>query len=261
MVRGAWSAPTTTPASSSRSPARLRDSLGRRSPTGTRYPRSARGPRPGCWPPFPAHLALLVTELPGAFLPDLHVKVTALQRIHWRSGVLAAQLHRAGKPTAAAHREACTVLSRLAEDAALHLGAAGGRLSTDEQKLVLHLADRLRVLGRLPLGFVHGALESSLVWRPQAHLSLRDFEASRFAPVVVDFARLACGPWVARPRLRHRFFDGYGRPLSEDERLALRCLMALHAARTIADGREYGPRQAQDDARFVLARLNKEVGV
>ncbi|MEU9404088.1 aminoglycoside phosphotransferase family protein [Streptomyces sp. NPDC048281] len=209
---------------------------------------------------FPSHLALLFTDLPGRPLPELHVPLTALQRIHWRSGALVARLHRAGKPTAADHQDASAALSRLADDVRPYLDAAQEQLSTEEQKLVLLLTDRLRVLGRLPVGFVHGGLESSLVWGPQAHLSLRDFEEARFAPIVVDFARLACGPWVARPRLRHDFFSGYGRALSTDERFALRALTALHAVRTLAaDGCAPGHRQAVENARLVLARLNEEV--
>ncbi|MEV5843717.1 phosphotransferase [Streptomyces sp. NPDC051985] len=209
---------------------------------------------------FPSHLALLFTDLPGRSLPDLHVKLTALQRIQWCSGALVARLHRAGKPNDADHQDASTALSRMADDIRPYLDSAQERLSTDEQKLVLLLTGRLRVLGRLPVGFVHGGLESSLVWGLQAHLSLRDFEEARFAPVVVDFARLACGPWVTRPRLRQDFFSGYGRALSTDERFALRALTALHAVRTLAaDGGAPGHRQAVKNARVVLTRLNEEV--
>ncbi|MFE4968674.1 phosphotransferase [Streptomyces sp. NPDC056660] len=209
---------------------------------------------------FPSHLALLLTDLPGLPLPGPRMKPAALRRIHWRSGALVARLHHAGRPTAADHEEATTALSRLADDAGPHLDAAEDRLSTDEQKLVLLLMDRLRILGRLPLGFVHGCLESGLVRGPEAHLSLRDFEESGFAPAVVDFARLACGPWLARPRLRNDFFSGYGRALSTDERLALRALTALHAVRTLAAaGSGPGHRQAAEDARVVLARLDEEV--
>ncbi|MFF2131238.1 hypothetical protein ACFVW1_38950 [Streptomyces olivochromogenes] len=209
---------------------------------------------------FPSLLALLLTDPPGLPLPDLHVKAAALQRIHWRCGALVAQLHRAGKPTAADQQEASTAMSRLADDVRLHLDAAGDRLSTDEQTLVLHLADRLHVLGRLPLGFVHGCLERSLVWGPKAHLSLRDFEAAGFAPVVVDFARLTCSPRVAHPRLRNDFLSGYGRALSWDERRALRALTALYAVRALAaDTTEHGHRQAAEDAQMALARLTKEV--
>ncbi|MEV7391341.1 phosphotransferase [Streptomyces sp. NPDC091215] len=211
---------------------------------------------------LPSHLALLLTDLPGLPLPDLQVKFAALRRIHWRGGVLVAQLHQAGEATAGDRQEADTAVVRLAQDARLHLDVAGDRLSAEEQKLVAHLADRLSVLGGLPLGFVHGRLDRGLLWGPEAHLSLRDFETAGFAPVVVDFARLACGPWMAHPHLRLDFFNGYGRALSGDERLALRALTALHAVRTLAaDGSELGHRRTAEDAHAVLARLTKEVPV
>ncbi|WP_217556956.1 phosphotransferase [Streptomyces sp. GbtcB6] len=210
----------------------------------------------------PSHLALLLTDLPGTPLTDLHLKVTALRRIHWRCGALVSQLHRAGKPTAADEEEASTAMSRLADDARIQLDAARDRLTTDEQKLVLHLADRLRVLGPLPLGFVHGSLERSLMWGPGAHLFVHSFEAAGFAPTVVDFARLACGPWATHPHLRLDFFNGYGRALKRDERLALRALTALHAVRVLAaDGSGHSDRRAAESAHMMLARLAEEVAV
>ncbi|MEU9428349.1 phosphotransferase [Streptomyces sp. NPDC048342] len=209
-----------------------------------------------------AHLALIVTALPGTPLAQLRLKEATLKTAHWQAGFLLAQLHQAGRRTSTAPHDAPTILPRLADDAARHLDTAGDRLSTDEQKLVMDLADRLRVVGRLPLGFIHGGTPSaSLLWSADAQLALLDFESARFAPVVLDFVDLACGPWITQPRLRTAFFTGYGRALGQDERLALRCLMALTAARSLAEARELGDRLAVDACTAVLNRVQAEVSV
>ncbi|MFG2958496.1 phosphotransferase [Streptomyces sp. NPDC048291] len=185
-----------------------------------------------------AHLALIVTTLPGTPLTRLRLKEATLRTVHWRAGFLLAQLHQAARRTGTAHHDAPTDLPRLADEAARHLGTAGDRLSVDEQKRVMGLADRLRFVGRLPLGYIHGGpLGSSLLWSADAQLALRDFESARFAPAVLDFVDLACGPWAPQPGLRTAFFTGYGRTLGHDEELALHCLTALTAAHRLAEAR------------------------
>ncbi|MFF7475929.1 phosphotransferase [Streptomyces sp. NPDC008092] len=207
-----------------------------------------------------AHLALIVTALPGTPLDRLRPATAMLRTVHWRAGFLLAQLHQAARRTGTAHHDAPTDLSRLADEAARHLGTVGDRLSADEQKRVMALADRLGFVGRLPLGYIHGgALGSSLLWTADAQLALGDFESARFAPVVLDFVDLACGPWTAQPRLRTAFFTGYGRTLGHDERLALHCLTALTAARRLAEARALGDRAAADACEAVLDRVNHEV--
>ncbi|WP_217547685.1 phosphotransferase [Streptomyces sp. GbtcB6] len=209
-----------------------------------------------------AHLALIVTALPGTPLDRLRLREATLRTVHWRAGSLLARLHQAGRHTGTAHHDAPTDLTRLADEAARHLDTVSDRLSTDEQKLVLALADRLRFVGRLPLGYIHGGpLGSSLLRSADAQLALRDFESARFAPVVLDFVHLACGPWIAQPPLRTAFFAGYGRTLGPDERLALSCLTALTAARRLAAAHALGDQVAVDTCEAVLDRVNDEVSV
>jgi hypothetical protein len=213
------------------------------------------------------HLALILTTLPGTPLPQLRLTEAEFKTVHWRAGALVSQLHQAGRPNATAHREASSLLSRLADASARHVDAAGDLLSAEDQKFVMTLADRLHLLDRLPLGFVHGGvLESSLLWSDtawparSARPALQDFERSRFAPAVLDFVHLAYGLWATRPRARTAFFHGYGRPLGHDERQALRCLTGLRAVRSLAEGRARGDRAAVGTARSVLDRLKNEVG-
>ncbi|MEU9410109.1 phosphotransferase [Streptomyces sp. NPDC048281] len=207
-----------------------------------------------------AHLALIVTALPGTPLAELRLKEAMLRTVHWRAGLLLAQLHQAGRHTGTAHHDAPTVLSRLADDAARHLDTVSDRLSSDEQKLVMGLADRLRFVGRLPLGFIHGgALGASLIWSAETQLALRDFESARLAPVILDFVHLACGPWTTQPRLLTAFFTGYGRALGHDEWVALHCLMALTAARSLVEARALGDKEAADACEAVLNRVKDEV--
>lgn len=205
------------------------------------------------------HLAMILTALPGAPLSQARLTKTALQTVHWRAGTLVAELHQAGRPTPTARREASAFLSRLADAAARHADAAGDQLSAAERQFVTALADRLRVLDRLPLGFVHGGgIETGLRWSGAARPALQDFDRARFAPVVVDFVHLAYGLWAERPPVRTAFFDGYGRTLGTEEEQALRCLTGLHAVRSLAEGLTCGDRAA---ARTVLDRLKSEVGV
>ncbi|MGY5014987.1 phosphotransferase [Streptomyces sp. 900105755] len=208
-----------------------------------------------------AHLALIVTTLPGTPLDQLRLPGAELRTVHWRAGHLLAQLHQAARHTGTAHYDAPTVLSRLADEAAAHLGTVGDRLSADERKRITGLAERLRFVGRLPLGYIHGGpLGSCLLWSADAQLALRDFESTRFAPVVLDFVHLACGSWTTQPRLRMAFFTGYGRAPGHDEEIALRCLTALTAARRLAEARALGDRAAAAGWGVALDRVYDEVG-
>ena len=205
------------------------------------------------------HLAMILTALPGAPLSQARLSETALRTVHWRAGMLVAELHQAGRPTPTTRREASAFLSRLADAAARHADAAGDQLSAAERQFVTALADHLRVLDRLPLGFVHGGgIEAGLRWSGAARPALQDFDRARFAPVVVDFVHLDCVLWAERPLLRAAFFDGYGRAPGAEEQQALRCLTGLHAVRSLAEGSTCGDRAA---ARTVLDRLKSEVGV
>ncbi|MEV0472115.1 phosphotransferase [Streptomyces prunicolor] len=206
------------------------------------------------------HLALILTALPGTPLPQVRLTEAAQKTVHWRAGTLVAELHQAGRPTTTARREASAFLSRLADGWTRHIGAAGDRVPAEDLKFVMELADHLRVLDRLPLGFIHGrGLESGLRWSGTSRLALQDFDRSRFAPAVVDFVHLAYGPWADRPRVRAAFFDGYGRSLDAEERRALRCLTGLHAVRSLAEGPVRADKAASGTARTVLDRLKSEV--
>ncbi|MDV9168930.1 aminoglycoside phosphotransferase family protein [Streptomyces sp. W16] len=218
------------------------------------------------------HLAMILTALPGTPLQQAQLTDTALKTVHWRAGMLVAELHQAGRPTTTARHDASALLSRLADTAARHADAAGDQLSAEDQKFVMALADHLRVLDRLPLGFIHGGgIEAGLRWSGTSRPALQDFDRARFAPVVVDFVHLAYGLWAERPPVRTAFFDGYGRALGAEERQALRCLTGLHAVRSLAESLDRADRAdrtdradqadqaAADTARTVLDRLKSDL--
>lgn len=208
------------------------------------------------------HLTLILTALPGVPLPQVKLTEAAQKNVHWRAGMLVAELHQAGRPSTTARREASALFSRLADASTRHVDAAGDWLSEEDQKFVVVVADHLRVLDRLPAGLIHGGiLESSLRWSGPSRLALADFERSRFAPVVLDFVHFAYRQWADRPRVRAAFFDGYGRTLGVEERQALRCLTGLHAVRSLAGSRARADQAAADAARTVLDRLKSEVSV
>ncbi|MEV6485246.1 phosphotransferase [Streptomyces sp. NPDC051576] len=187
------------------------------------------------------HLALITTTVPGTPLSALTATGAALEAVHRKAGALVAQLHQAGKPTRAAREEAGRALRHTADRAERSVRAAGEQLPPAEREFMLAHTAGLRDAGRVPLGYIHGGLdEHALRWSGvRAPLALVDFQRARFAPVVLDFVPLACGPWVGQPRLRTAFFTGYGRRLLPEEKRALYCLTALRAVGRTA--RQPGP--------------------
>lgn len=79
-----------------------------------------------------------------------------------------------------------------------------------------------------------------------------DFGAARWEFAVFDFVRPAYGVWRERPELARNFFAGYGRRLSEAERVVLDAYLALHAVTQALRGRARGAAWAVRQARARL---------
>ncbi|WP_406389650.1 phosphotransferase enzyme family protein [Streptomyces sp. NBC_00887] len=200
------------------------------------------------------HLALLTTALPGRAVEDLPLTAEEEYEAHRQGGFLLARLHAAGDVTGHWRAEAEGALLAVAEGADKHLDEAGDRLAPAERELVRDLAAQLRMVGPLPLGFIHGdAWPGNLLW--SGHAAWVDFDRSRFAPLVQEFVPLACGVWPDRPRLRTACMSGYGRELTPEERHVLTCLAALDSVSAVSWGEAHGDPRVTARGRRTLDRL------
>ncbi|MYZ39107.1 MULTISPECIES: aminoglycoside phosphotransferase family protein [unclassified Streptomyces] len=224
-------------------------------------------------------LALLLTAVPGAPVSRLTLTVPEHRAAHRQFGTLLRRLHGTEKMPAQGRRAAEAAVEHTAAAAEKHLARAGDRLSEDRRTLVRRAADHLlRLTDLLAPGHIHGdAQERNALWSgPQSRpgpgagtgspprsgsgrLAMIDFERSRYAPVVQDFVRLACGPWQDRDDLRTAFFQGYGRPLTDAERHALPCLAALDAASCLTYGPAHGEHDVTERGLRTLDRLEKGI--
>ncbi len=202
------------------------------------------------------HLALLLTAVPGHPLRELRLPPAEEREAYRQTGALLARLHTAGDLTPRHRAEARDEL-----DAAPHalerlLHRCGDRTTRRERALARALVGDLPHLGPLPLALVHGDLQPrNVMWSAAGQASLIDFERTRFAPAVLDFVRLASGPWADRPALRAAFLAGYGRRPGPEERHALRCFAALDAAGALVWGSEQGDDEITARGRRTLDRL------
>ncbi|MFG2683099.1 aminoglycoside phosphotransferase [Streptomyces sp. NPDC048392] len=102
------------------------------------------------------NLALLLTMAPGAPAPGMGLTSAAWRAVHAQAGMLCARLHEAGALDPRDRAEAAASLAAAADGAEKYLGRAGDRLTEDEQHLVRDYAARLRRVGPVPLGYIHG---------------------------------------------------------------------------------------------------------
>ncbi|MFF3750176.1 phosphotransferase enzyme family protein [Streptomyces sp. NPDC002018] len=265
----------------------ITDSLGRRffvkqSPTAAFYERETFGYRsavpalgfgraPRLVDTDARRLAMLLTAVPGTPVSRLTLTVPEHRAAHRQFGALLRRLHGTEKMPAQGRRAAEAAAERTAADAGKHLARVGDRLSGNRRALVRRAADHvLRLADLLTPGHIHGdARERNALWsrsgpaaapagmRSSGRLSMIDFERSRYAPVVQDFVRLACGPWQDRDDLRTAFFQGYGRPLTDAERQALPCFAALDAVSCLVHGPAHGEHEVTERGLRTLDRLER----
>ncbi|MGW2780281.1 phosphotransferase enzyme family protein [Streptomyces populi] len=204
------------------------------------------------------HLALLTTAVPGRPAKELPLTAAEEYEAHRQGGLLLARLHAAGELTGRRRVEAEGALCAAAHGVDRCLEEAGDRLTAAEHTLVRDLAGRLRRVGPLPLGFIHGdAWPRNLLWSGRA--AWIDFERSRFAPVVQEFVALACGVWADEPRLRTACLGGYGRELTPEERHVLKCLAGLDAVSALTWGETHDDPHVAARGRRTLHRLTTGV--
>ncbi|WP_405562904.1 hypothetical protein OG418_00775 [Streptomyces phaeochromogenes] len=203
-------------------------------------------------------LVLLLTAVPGAPVKELGLDTAQWRTVHQQAGALCARLHEAGELDRGDRVKAEASLSAAADGAEKYLARAGDRLDHDEQQLVRDHAARLRRVGPVPVGYIHGNNQPrNWLWSTSG-LALVDFERSRPAARVQDFVILATTQWADHPDREKAFLRSYGWELSDAERHALRCLSALDAVNCLAWGPDNGDAEVTARGRRTLDRLMKE---
>ncbi|MGW4232234.1 phosphotransferase [Streptomyces sp. NPDC004980] len=206
----------------------------------------------------PQDLALLLTAVPGAPAKELGLDADQWRTVHQQAGALCARLHEAGPLDRGDRGEAEASLTAAADGAEKYLARAGDRLNQDEQQLIRDHADRLRRVGPVPVGHVHGDNQlRNWLWSKHG-LALVDFERSRSAGRVQDFVILATTQWADHPDREKALLRSYGRELSDAERHAPRCLTALYAVNCLAWGPDNGDAEVTARGRRTLDRLMRE---
>ncbi len=183
-------------------------------------------------------LALLLTKAPGTPAKELGLNAAEWRTVHQRAGALCARLHEAGELNRADRVEAEASLNAASDGAEKHLARAGNRLTGDEQQLIRDHAARLRRVGPVPVGFIHGDNQPRNWLFSPAGVALVDFERTRPAACVQDLVILTVTQWLEHPDRRQLFLQSYGRPLTDAEQHALTCLTALDAVNCLAWGPE-----------------------
>ncbi|MFI5752357.1 phosphotransferase enzyme family protein [Streptomyces sp. NPDC051644] len=202
-------------------------------------------------------LALLLTAVPGTPAKELGLDAVEWRTVHQQAGALCARLHEAGELDRGDRMEAEASLAAAADGAEKYLARAGDRLNQDEQQLIRDHAARLRRVGPVPVGYIHGDNQPRN-WLWSQRLALVDFERSRPAARVQDFVILATTQWADHPDRETAFLRSYGRELSDAERHALRCLTALDAVNCLAWGPDNGDAEVTARGRRTLDWLMRE---
>ncbi|GAA2969451.1 aminoglycoside phosphotransferase family protein [Streptomyces lactacystinicus] len=203
-------------------------------------------------------LALLLTAVPGTPAKQLGLDAAEWRNVHQQAGALCARLHEAGPLDRGDRVEAEASLNAAADGAEKYLARAGDRLNQEEQQLIRDHAARLRHVGPVPVGYVHGDNQPrNWLWSKHG-LALVDFERTRPAARVQDFVILATTQWADHPDREKAFLLSYGRELSDAERHALRCLTALDAVNCLAWGPDNGDAEVTARGRRTLDRLMRE---
>ncbi|MFE6847651.1 phosphotransferase enzyme family protein [Streptomyces sp. NPDC057686] len=203
-------------------------------------------------------LVLLLTAVPGVPAKELALAAGDWRTLHRQAGALCARLHEAGKLDRADRVEAEASLEAAADGAQKYLARAGDRLTEGEQQLIRDHAAQLRRVGPVPVGYIHGDNQPRNWLWSEAGLALVDFERTRPAARVQDLVILAATQWVDHPDREKAFLQAYGRPLTDAERHALRCLTALDAVNCLAWGPDNNDQTVTARGRRTLDRLMRE---
>ncbi|MGW7463800.1 hypothetical protein ACWGJT_03615 [Streptomyces xantholiticus] len=76
--------------------------------------------------------------------------------MHRQAGVLGARLHEAGELDRSDRTEAEASLNVAADGTEKYLARTGARLTADEQQVIRDHGAKLRRVGAVPVGYIHG---------------------------------------------------------------------------------------------------------
>lgn len=112
-----------------------------------------------------------------------------------------------------------------------------------------------REFGHLPRVPTHGDFGGHNWLRSPEGIRIIDFESAARRVAALDFARLWIGPWWERPDLATAFFDGYGRPMTDEEHACVRLQLPAFAISLVSHGRRHGDLDSVRRGRHRLAQL------
>ncbi|WP_245687177.1 phosphotransferase [Streptacidiphilus griseoplanus] len=201
---------------------------------------------------------MLLTAVPGVPAAGLSLAAGEWRAVHWQAGDLCARLHEAGGLDRDDEGEAQASLGAAADGTEKYLARAGDRLTEGERQVIRDHAARLRRVGPVPVGYIHGDNQPrNWLWSP-AGLALVDFERTRPAARVQDLVILTVTEWLDHPDRETAFLRSYGRELTAAERHALRCLAVLDAVNCLAWGPNNDHPEVTARGRRTLDRVMKE---
>ncbi len=90
-------------------------------------------------------------------------------------------------------------------------------------------------------------------------LAMIDFGRAQLDLYVRDFERMVFAEWRDRPELSEAFFDGYGDPLSADERALILCRGAHQAVGTVVWSRRHGDPDYERHGRDILEQVRRQL--
>lgn len=91
--------------------------------------------------------------------------------------------------------------------------------------------------------------------RGSGRMRVIDFSTAAYNAAASDFARNFIGPWWERPDLVTAFFEGYGRPITDEELACVRHQLPTFAVSLISHGRRHGDTEMEHRGHYRLHKL------
>ncbi|WP_171111821.1 MULTISPECIES: aminoglycoside phosphotransferase family protein [unclassified Streptomyces] len=203
----------------------------------------------------PEARTVLVTTVPGRNLDRLRLPTEQERKAYGQAGELLARLHAAAgdNPAPDTDEDAWeATVAKLLERVARYVPA-------HDIALVRALAEHAPP--RLPRVAAHGDyMPKNWMWdEAEQRLRIIDFERAELQPAAHrDMSRLRYRILHHQPNLDAAFHHGYGRPLTEEERVACQTYAAVDALDSLAWGIEHRDLGLVDEAHTMLENLRLE---
>ncbi|MFF9854128.1 phosphotransferase [Streptomyces litmocidini] len=194
--------------------------------------------------------AIVLTAVEGRPLHGMVLPSDEERQVFRAIGELAARIHASPLPAAAPGTAPVVPHAKVER----HLEGARPHLRPGDEEYVRSVVDSAVRLPPVDAVVTHGDLQlRNLLRADDGTLRVFDFERSETQSAVRDLVRLL-DHFEGRKDLYEAFFDGYGRPLTEDERARLLVETALDAVSGIAFGSKTGDPELVERGRRTLLR-------